>query len=779
MGFSINKVAVLGAGVMGAGIAAHIAGAGIPVRLMDIAPKNLTDEEKAKGLTLESPQVKNRFAQAGKDRVTNPKYRSIYDKDMGKMIEVGNFDDHLELISDCDWIIEVIVEDLEIKKSFMKQIDACRKPGSVVSTNTSGVSINKIVEDMPEEFKQNFLGTHFFNPPRYMKLFEIIPGNDTDTGLIDFMDEFGTKRLGKGVVMAKDTPNFIGNRVGTYATVNTIQLMNKYGFDIAKTDQLTGPVLGRPKSATFRTVDMVGLDILTHVADNVICNIDDEAEKADFTVPNWVTKLIEKGYLGDKTRQGFFKKVRGERGNETLVWNHLDEDYVPLTRDKIEAVNTAMKSRNKFEAIVYGDQEENRFAWEAIKNVLLYSARKVPEITEDYKEIDNGMKWGYNWEKGPFEIWDAIGFEKSVGLMKEEGESIPSWIEDRLAEGKTRFYSEGSIETPYISIASPKNKIIAENSEAALIDLDDGVLCLQFKSKGNTITENIMDMMKRSVEIVENGYNGMVIGNQSNNFSAGASLLLIGELASNKKWKELEKTVEMFQQANMAIKYCKKPVVAAPYGMTLGGGAEISLHAHGMAAHAETYMGLVEAGVGLVPGGGGTKELLIRNTENLGKATIGELTGHVKNAWEIIAMAKVSSSAHDAVKNTFLRKSDKIVMSKDYLIDEAKDKVLYLHEGGFRPLVEAPVKVVGTTGKAAIQYVIDMMKQGRFISEYDAHIADKIAHILTGGNVPAGTRVSEEHLLELEKEAFVSLCGEERTLQRIEHMLKKGKPLRN
>jgi 3-hydroxyacyl-CoA dehydrogenase len=779
MSFSINKVAVLGAGVMGAGIAAHIVGAGIPVCLMDIAPRELTDKEKAKGLTLESPVVRNRFAQAGKDRVVNPRYKSIYDKDMGSMIQVGNFSDNLDMLSECDWIIEVIVEELNIKKNFMKQVDEYRKSGSIVSSNTSGVSINKIVEDMPAEFKQNFLGTHFFNPPRYMNLFEIIPGNDTNPELVDFMNEFGVKRLGKGVVMAKDTPNFIGNRIGTYATVNSIQLMNKYGFDIAKTDQLTGPVMGRPKSATFRTIDMVGLDILTHVADNVINSIDDEAEKEEFTVPGFVKKLMDKGYLGDKTRQGFFKKVKTEKGRETLVWNHEEEDYVPLVIEKVEAVQKAVKSKNKYETLVNGDQEENRFAWEAIKNVLLYSAKKIPEITDDYKEIDNAMKWGYNWEMGPFEIWDVIGFEKSVSRMKEEGESIPVWIEDRVSARQNKFYIKGNIETPYISIASPKNKVVMDNGDAALVDLDDGVLCIQFKSKGNTITDGVIDMLHQSVEVVEKSYNGLVIGNQSNNFSAGASLLVIGDLARNKNWKELESIVDRFQKANMALKYCRKPVVAAPYGMTLGGGAEVSLHAHSIAVHAETYMGLVEAGVGLVPGGGGTKEILLRNTENLGKVTIAELTTHVKKAWEIIAMAKVSGSAHEAVKNTFVRKSDKIVMSKDYLIDEAKDKVLYLHEGGYRPLQNMPVKVVGTTGKAAIQYNIDFMKEGKFISEYDAYISDKIAHILTGGNVPAGTYVTEQYLLELEKEAFVSLCGEEKTLQRIEYMLSKGRPLRN
>lgn len=779
MDFNINKVAVLGAGVMGAGIAAHIVGAGIPVCLLDIAPKELTEKEKAKGLTLESPKVRNRFSQLGKDRVTNPKNRAIYDKDFGNMIEVGNFSDNMDMLKDCDWIIEVIVENLDIKKRFMKQVNEYRKLGTIVSSNTSGVSINRIVEDMPMEFKKHFLGTHFFNPPRYMKLFELIPGTDTLPEIVDFMTVFGTKRLGKGVVIAKDTPNFVGNRIGTYAIVNTIQLMEKYGYDIPKIDQLTGTVIGRPKSATFRTLDMVGLDIFHHVAGNVINNIDDKGEKKEFTVPEFVVNLIEKGYLGDKTKQGFYKKVRTEKGKQTLVWDVEKLEYIPLVRPKVEAVEKAKKEDNKLEALVFGETEENKFAWEAIKNVLLYSARKIPGITDDYKQIDNAMKWGFNWELGPFAIWDAIGFIKSVERMKLEGENIPKWIEDRIANNQSKFYDESNLKTPYITISSPNNKIVKENKDAALVDIGDGILCLQFKSKGNTVTDEVMDMMYESVEEVEKNYKGLVIGNQSKNFSAGANLMLVGKLANEKKWKALEAMVNKFQKANMAIKYCRKPVVAAPYGMTLGGGAEITMHSHEVTAHAETYMGLVEVGVGLVPAGGGTKELLVRSIEDLGKVNNGEIISHVKKAWERIATAKVSSSGYDAIKKGYMRKCDKVVMSKEYLIDEAKARALYLAESGFRPLQQKSIKVLGTSGKASLQYVIDFMIRGGFISEYDAYIADKIAHILTGGKVPAGVKVTEEQILELEKEAFVSLCGEEKTLQRIEHMLSKGRPLRN
>ncbi|PAB61188.1 3-hydroxyacyl-CoA dehydrogenase/enoyl-CoA hydratase family protein [Anaeromicrobium sediminis] len=779
MNYNINKVAVLGSGVMGAGIAAHIASAGIPVCLLDVVPRELTEKEKAKGLSLENPQVRNRIAQAGKDRVTNPRNKAIYHKDMGNMIQVGNFTDNMHMLRDCDWIIEVIVENLEIKKNFMKQISEYTKAGAIVSSNTSGVSINEIVKDLPVAFKQHFMGTHFFNPPRYMKLFELIPGNNTSKEVVDFMKEFGTKRLGKGVVMAKDTPGFVANRIGSHALVTAVKLTEKYGYDLTKADQLTGAIVGRPKSATFRTLDMVGIDIYAHVANNTINAIDDAGEKEALTSPAFVQTLINNGQLGDKTKQGFYKKVKTEKGKQTLMWDYKNEEYIELPKVKVEAVEEVKKTANPLETLVYGEAEESKFAWEIIKSTLLYSANNVPTIADDYKEIDNGMMWGYNWELGPFAIWDAIGFEKSVKKMKEEGETIPQWIEERLAAGNTKFYDEASIETPYITLSSAKNKVVKENEGAALVDLGDGVLCLNFKTKGNSITDDVIEMMLMAVEEVEKNYKGLVIGNQSKNFSVGANLAVVGKLAADKNFEAIGKMVEGLQKANMALKYCKKPVVAAPYGMTLGGGFEIAMHAHKVAAHAETYMGLVEIGVGLIPAGGGTKELLMRTMEGLDKAPTGEVITNLRKAWENIVMAKVSSSAHDGMKKRFIREADQVVMSKDYLIDEGKRTVLYLAERGFRPLEKKPVCVLGTTGRAAIQFNLDFLSRGGFITEYHAHIANKVAYVLTGGDVANGALVTEEQILQLEKEAFVSLCKEEKTLQRIEHMLKTGKALRN
>lgn len=779
MSFNINKVAVLGSGIMGAGIAAHLAGAGISVCLLDIAPKELTEKEKAKGLTLESPQVRNRVAQAGKDRVTNPRNKAIYDKDMGAMIKVGNFSDNLDMLKECDWIIEVIIENLEIKKKFMEQISEYIKPDAIISSNTSGVSINEIVKDLPLEFKQHFMGTHFFNPPRYMKLFELIPAKDTSSELVDFMQDFGTKKLGKGVVMAKDTPGFVANRIGSYANVAIVKLTEKYGYDFAKVDQLTGTVIGRPKSATFRTIDMVGVDLYAKVADNTKNSIDDPDEIEGLTSPDFMYKLINNGQLGDKTRQGCYKKVKTEKGKQTLMWDYKNEEYVEMPKVKIAAVQEAKKTANPLQTLVYGDAEENKFVWEIIKTTLLYSAKNIPTIADDYKEIDNGMMWGYNWELGPFAIWDAIGFEKSVKKMKQEGETIPAWIEERLAAGNTKFYDEASIETPYITLSSSKNKVVKENEGAALVDLGDGVLCLEFKTKGNTITNDVIEMIFMAVEETEKNYKGLVIGNQSKNFSAGANLAVIGKLATDNNFEAIEKMVEGLQKANMALKYCKKPVVAAPYGMTLGGGAEIAMHAHKVAAHAETYMGLVEIGVGLIPAGGGTKELLMRAMEGLEKAPTFEVVSHLTKAWESIVMAKVSSSAHDAMKKGYIREENQVVMSKEYLIDEAKRTVIYLAESGFRPLQKKPVRVLGTTGRAGLQYNLDFLLRGGFITEYHASIANKVAYVLTGGDVVNGAIVTEEQILQLEKEAFISLCKEEKTLQRIDHMLKTGKALRN
>lgn len=779
MKYQISKVAVLGAGVLGAGIAAHIAGIGIPVYLMDMVPKNLTEEEKSKGLTFESIEIRNKFAKIGKERITDFKNKSVFHKGVADLIQIGNLEDNMDMLSDSDWIIEVIVENLESKKKIMKEISKYRKEGTIVSSNTSCISINKIVKDMPLEFREYFMGTHFFNPPRYTKLFELIPSLDTLPELVDFMEQFATKRLGKGVILAKDTPNFIGNRIGVYAFANAIHVAEKYGFGIQKVDQLLGTIVKRPRSGIFKTIDMMGLDIFNNIVTNVINNIEDEKEKLEFKMPKLALKLINNGNIGDKDKQGFYKTIKAEKGNQMLVWDDDKDDYVELVGENLEAVEAARQEKNPLKAILAGESEECKFVWEITKNILLYSARKVPEITIDYKLIDKAMFWGYNWELGPFQMWDVIGVQESIERMKKEGETIPQWVLDRLDEGKDRFHEENDVEVPYVIINSSKNKVIRENKDAALIDIGDDVLCLDFNTKGNTITDKVMDIMHEAVKETERNYKGLVIGNEGKNFSIGANLMMISNLALKKDQAALEQLVDRFQKANMALKYCKNPVIAAPYGMTLGGGAEIVMHSHGVTPSVETYMGLVEIGVGLVPVGGGTKELLARNMENLEKPSSTEMMNILKRVWKRIATAVVSGSAYEAVNNGFIRKTDRIIMNKDYIINEAKKTVLTMYDNGFTPLQKKHIPVLGAKGRAAIQYEISFMRSGKFISDYDAYLDDKLAYILTGGDVPEGTMVTEEQILKLEKEVFISLCGEEKTLKRIEHMLKTGKPLRN
>lgn len=778
MSFNINKVAVLGAGVMGAGIAAHFAGVGIPVYLMDIVPKELTDKEKAKGLSLDDQAVRNRFAQTGKTKAVHKKSRMLYDPRFADLITVGNFTDDLKRIEECDWVIEVIVENLEIKQNFMKEIAKYRKPGTIISSNTSGVSIQEIVQDMPQEFRSHFLGTHYFNPPRYMKLLELIPNKDTMPELVAFISEFGTHQLGKGIVLAKDTPNFVGNRVGTFAIANAITLMENYGYTFSQVDQLTGPVIGRPKSATFRTIDMVGLDIFKHVAGNVIHSVEDEEEIARFQLPAFIDTMIQNRQLGNKTKQGFYKMEKAGGARKILEWEPKAAAYQENKPEKFASVRRALKSSNKYKEMIAGNEKECHYVWETLKDVLLYSANRVPEIADDFQEIDKAMRWGFNWEMGPFEIWDQIGVSESVERMRTEGETIPTWVVDRLAKGEENFYGQEASANPYLTLAAMTDRVIAENTGASLIDLGDGIACLNFKSKSNAVTEDVMEMIHESVRIVEKEYKGLVIGNQGKNFSVGADLTMIGGYAQAQDWEKITETVGKFQSANMALKYCRKPVVAAPFGMTLGGGAEIALHAHAVVASIETYMGLVEAGVGLLPGGGGTKELLLRSVENLGKATLGQSLPHVRKAWETVAMAKVSGSAYEAIGNGMMRESDRIVMNQDYLLDRAKEQAIHMSES-FVPLVQGKIQVLGTSGCASLQYVSEFLAKGSFISAYDKQIADRTAYVMTGGNVSAGTEVTEEQLLQLEKEAFVALCKEDKTLARIGHMLKTGKPLRN
>lgn len=804
---SIDKAAVLGSGVMGAAIAAHLANAGVPTYLLDIVPGELTPEEEKKGVTLESSQVRNRLATEAVNRLKKTKPAPLYVPENTELITPGNLEDHLDYLSECDWIIEVVVERLDIKKSLFEKVEKFRKPGSIISSNTSGLSINAMCEGRSEDFKQHFLGTHFFNPPRYMKLLEIIPAKETLPEVVDFMSHFGERVLGKGVVICKDTPNFVANRIGVYGMCITIKAMVEFGLSVEEVDVLTGRVMCRPQSASFRTLDMVGLDVLAHVAQNVHKAAKDPEEKSVFELPAFFQKMLKNKWLGDKTKQGFYKKVKTEKGKEVLVLDYNTMEYRPRQKPRfvsLEAARQAGRPVKQLQALIAGKDKGAQFAWHVLKKTLLYAANLSGEIADNIQSIDNAMKWGFNWDLGPFEIWDALGVKDVVERMRAEGEKIPPVVEDLLASGRQSFYekrdgtryvfapeSKGTVKESipegviYLAPIKEQGKVIKSNAGASLVDIGDGVVCLEFHSKANVIGDDIIYMINYSVKEAEKNWGGLVIGNYGTHFSAGANLFLILMEAEEEEWDEIEIMVDEFQKANMRLKYCKKPVVAAPHGMTLGGGCEVCLHAHRVNTCAETYMGLVETAVGLIPAGGGTKEMAFRAAEmeiSSGQIKAGgtnTVQPVVNRAFENIAMARVSTSGPEAVKLGYLRPTDRVTINRDRVIGDAKKFVLELAASGFRPPRPKTVKALGTAGYAAIELGIQTMLWGNQITEHDALIAKKLAYVITGGGVTPGTPLTEQDCLDLEREAFLSLLGEPKTIERIKHMLKTNKPLRN
>ncbi|MBX6352556.1 MAG: 3-hydroxyacyl-CoA dehydrogenase [Thermoflavifilum sp.] len=797
----IRKAAVLGAGVMGAAIAAHLANVGIPVLLLDIVPNELTEEEKKKGLTLESRQVRNRFSLRGLENARKARPAAFYDSDDAALVEPGNLVDDLPRLAECDWIIEAVVENLAVKRDVLAKVEQHARPDAIVSSNTSGISIAAMVEGRSEAFRKRFLGTHFFNPPRYMKLLEIIPGPDTDPDIVAFMQRFGERELGKGVVLAKDTPNFIANRIGTYGLLRTLDAMQRFGLGVDEVDALTGPVMGRPKSATFRTLDLVGLDTFVHVANNVRDSVSESWEKKAFELPDYILKMVENRWLGEKTGQGFFKRERTASGKEILALDLNTFEYRPrkkLQSASLEKAKAQTTLERKLQALVYGDDDASRFIWTVLKETLLYTARKQGEIADDIVAVDNAMKWGFNWELGPYETWDAIGLERSVARMREEGDEIPPFVEELLASGRTSFYERKPGETPrfyvgkgeYREIDEPKEiislgrlkeagRVVRRNTGASLIDIGDGVVCLEFHSLKQAIGPDVVEMINIAVDEVEQNWDALVIANQAPNFCVGANLLMMLMEAQAGHWDALDQTVNEFQQTLLRLKYMRKPVVAAPHAMALGGGAEVCFPADRIQAAAETYIGLVEVGVGLIPGGGGNKELLIRAVENVPQNIDERLDQFVRRAFETIATAKVSTSAKEARKLGFLRDSDGISVNRDYQIHDAKTVALSLAKAGYQPQVPRKIPVVGESGAAMLKIGVFGMKKAGYISEHDEKIAHHLIRVLTGGAVPRGTLVTEQYLLDLEREAFLSLVGEPKTQERMQHMLMTGKPLRN
>ena len=790
----IKKAAVLGSGVMGSGIAAHLANIGIPTLLLDIAPRELTDAEKAKGLTLENKEVRNRISEGNRQKLLKQKPAPLTSKKNIALIEAGNFEDDMERLKDVDWIIEVVVENLSIKKQVFEKVDQHRKPGSIVSSNTSGISVEAMSEGRSEDFQKHFLGTHFFNPPRYLKLLEVIPTKNTSSEVLSFMKQFGEDVLGKGVVEAKDTPNFIANRIGTYGLLVTVQEMLKGGYSVGEVDSITGPLIGRPKSATFRTLDVVGLDTFIHVANNVYDQVDGK-EKEVFEVPDFMKVMQEKGWLGSKTGQGFFLK----KGKEILELNPETLEYGP--RQKLKTASTELAKQEKgtagkLKALVYSDDRSGQLLWNILSPALLYSAQLHGEIADDVTAIDRAMKWGFGWELGPFETWDAIGVEKSVRKMEEAGEEVPAWVKEMLEKGINSFYKEEEGQKYFyhngeyrlieenpkvINLKQLKKQkgVIKKNTGASLVDIGDGVALLEFHSQSNAIGLDIIQMINFAVDEVEKNYKGLVIGNQGKNFCVGANLGMILMEAQDDNIYELDMVVRHFQNAMMKIKYSAKPVVAAPFGMTLGGGAEVCLPAAHIQASSETYMGLVEVGVGLIPGGSGNKELYLKHLENMPNGVEFDLQKVANKVFESIAMAKVSTSGEEARDNNFLNLADGISVNGDHLLYDAKQAVLALHEKGYKPPVRKKVPVVGETGYATLLLGAQAMLYSGYISEHDLKIAKKLAYVIAGGKVPYGTEVDEQYLLDLEREAFLSLVAEPKSQQRMQHMLLKGKPLRN
>jgi 3-hydroxyacyl-CoA dehydrogenase len=798
----VKKAAVLGAGTMGAQIAAHLANAGVPTLLLDIVPKEIPETSAKAGCA--GGRDRNAIARAGFEAARKAKPAAFFTADHAALVSIGNFEDDLPKLNDCDLIIEAVVENLEIKRSLYEKVEQHRRPGSIVASNTSGIPLTLLAEGRSEDFRAHFLGLHFFNPPRYMHLVELIRTEWTKGEVSCSMAGFLDQRLGKGVVVAKDRPNFIANRIGTYGALVTMQTMLNDGYSIEEVDKITGPAAGRPKTATFRTFDLVGLDVFAHVVKNLHENLPDDPQRDIFAMPEFVTKMIERGLLGNKTKAGFYQRREGEGGKRD-IWT-LDTatlDYRAAQKVKLPSLEMAKNledTRERLKALVWGKDRVGAFLWKTISRTLTYAADRIPEIADTVVEVDRAMRWGFNWELGPFEVWDAIGVEKSVAKLKEEGRAVPANVHSMLDAGVKSFYKQKDGQQFYYDFASEEYRqladppgtiilkslrdrtgVIKKNSGASLIDLGDGVACVEFHSKMNSIGGDTLEMLRFAIAETEKNFFGLVVGNQGVNFSVGANLMLMLMEAQDENWEELEMIGRYFQSSVMSLRYSPKPVVVAPFQMVFGGGCEMVLHGDHVRASAETYIGLVEVGVGIIPAGCGTKEMLVRTMDSIPDGMKdADPFPFVKRAFETIAMAKVATSAEEARDLGFLRKADSISMNADRLIADAKKQVLALAASGYvQPQQRTDILALGAPALATLKLGVHLMKRAGYISDHDALIGEKLARILTGGDLNHATQVSEQYLLDLEREAFLSLIGTRKTQDRIGNMLKTGKPLRN
>ncbi len=792
----IKKVAIIGSGIMGSGIACHFANIGVDVLLLDIVPRELNDAEKAKGLTLDNKVVRNRLVNDALAASLKSKPSPIYHQSFAKRITTGNLEDDIAKVAHVDWIMEVVVERLDIKKQVFEKLEKHRTPGTLITSNTSGIPIHFMSEGRSEDFQKHFCGTHFFNPARYLKLFEIIPGPKTSQEVLDFLNGYGEQFLGKTAIIAKDTPAFIGNRIGIFGIQCLFHQVKSLGLTVEEIDKLTGPVIGRPKSATFRTVDVVGLDTLVHVANGIYENCPNDEAHELFKLPDFINKMMENKWLGSKTGQGFYKK----EGKDILALDLNTLEYKPSKKASfatLELTKTVDKVIDRFKILVSGKDKAGDFYRKNFAAMFAYVSNRIPEITDELYKIDDAMKAGFGWEHGPFQIWDAIGVEKGIEMMKAEGLQPAAWVNEMLASGSNSFYTIKNGATYFYDIPKKsqekipgqdafiildnirKSNEVFKNSGVVIEDLGDGILNCEFQSKMNTIGGDVLAGLNKAIDLAEKDFAGLVIGNQAANFSVGANIGMIFMMAVEQEYDELNAAIKYFQDTMMRMRYSAIPTIAAPHGMTLGGGCELSMHADMVVAAAETYIGLVEFGVGVIPGGGGSKEMALRASDTFKKGDV-ELNT-LQEYFLTIGMAKVATSAYEAFDMGVLQKGkDTVLVNKDRQIATAKAHAkLMADEGYTQPVKRTDVKVLGKQALGMFLVGTDAMEAAHYISEHDQKIANKLAYVMAGGDLSEPTLVSEQYLLDLEREAFLSLCTERKTLERIQHMLKTGKPLRN
>jgi 3-hydroxyacyl-CoA dehydrogenase len=787
----IKKIAVLGSGVMGSRIACHFAGIGVQVLLLDIVPKDTSTDAK--------PALKNKIVNDALTAAIKSNPSPVYTKDVVKKITTGNFDDNMKDIAHCDWIIEVVIERLDIKQQVYEKVEQFRKAGTLITSNTSGIPIHLLSVGRSEDFKKNFCGTHFFNPPRYLRLLEIIPTPDTDEAVVDFLMHYGDLYLGKTTVLCKDTPAFIANRIGVFSIMSIFHIMEKLGLNIDEVDALTGPIIGRPKSATFRTADVVGIDTLVKVAKGVADNCPNDEAKEIFTIPTWLDKVVTNNWLGDKTKQGFFKKITTAAGKEILTLNLQTMEYGARVKPKFTTLETAKPIEDlntRLKALSAGTDKAGEFYRLFHYSLFSYISHRIPEISDEVYRVDDAMMAGFGWEIGAFETWDVLGVAKTVQAMKAAGYQVASWVDDMLASGATSFYKIEAGKRLYydvptktykvlpggdafIVLSNNADKLVWKNSACKMYDIGNGVAGLEWSTKMNSIGGEVLEGINKSITLSEEKFKGLVIANSGANFSAGANVGMIFMLAIEQEYDELDMAIRMFQNTMMRLRYSSVPVVTAPHGLTLGGGCEMNLHADKICAAAETYIGLVELGVGLIPGGGGTKEFVLRASDELHEGE--PETNTLKDRFFAIATAKVATSAQEGFDMGILRKGhDEVVMNIGRRIAEAKKSVVEIYDAGYTmPQQRKDIKVLGRLGLGAMLAGINGMQRGNYATEHDALVAKKLAYVMCGGDLSEPQLVSEQYLLDLEREAFLSLCGEKKTLERIQSVLKSGKPLRN